>query len=77
MRFDRKGKLALRFVGAFEVLYHISKFAYQLVLLASMNHIHNEFHISLLHKYIIDLTYVLWVEDVKFKDKLIDKEHPV
>lgn len=56
IRFDRKDKLALRFVGPFEVLEGTNKVSYQLVLLANMNCIHNVFYVSLLHKYISEPT---------------------
>lgn len=52
------------------MLEHVGKVAYQLALLASMDHIHNMFHLLLLCKYINDLTYVLRVEKVELKDDL-------
>lgn len=64
IRFDRKGKLASRFVRLFEVLKCVGKVIYRLKLLASMNYIHNVFHVSLLCKYISNLTHVLSIKDV-------------
>lgn len=61
-RFDRKGKLVLRFVGPFNMLKHVDKVAYQLTTLMSIDHIHNMFHVLLLCKYISNLTYVLRVK---------------
>lgn len=51
MRFNRKDKLALRFMRPFKVLERIDKVAYRLELPSSMNRIHNMFHVLLLHKY--------------------------
>lgn len=61
-RFDRKGKLVLRFVEPFNMLKHVGKVAYQLTTLMSINHIHNVFHVLLLCKYISNLTHVLRVK---------------
>lgn len=74
MRFGRKYKLALRFMGSFEVLECIGKVAYRLTLLTSIDRIHNMFHVSL-SKYISDSTYVLKDKDIKLEDNLAYEEH--
>lgn len=66
-----------RYVGPFEALDHVSKVTYQLELLASMDNIHNIFHVSLLYKYISDSTDVLRVMDVKLKDNLVYNKCPI
>lgn len=40
----------------------------------SMDHIHNVFHVLLLHKYINDPTYVMRIDDVELEDNLVYKE---
>lgn len=57
-----------------KVLEHVRKVIYHFILLTSMNHIHNVLHVSLLHKYISDLTYVFSVGDVRLEDNLVYKE---
>lgn len=65
MRFDKKDKLASRFVKSFEILDYIGKVVYWFVLLMRIYCTNNVFHVLLLHKYIIDLTHVLSVEDIE------------
>ncbi|XP_031254745.1 uncharacterized protein LOC116112764 [Pistacia vera] len=77
MSFGRKGKLALRYIGAFEVLENIGKVAYRLALPLSMEQVHNVFHVSLLCKYIYDPSHVLQAEEVNLKEKLIYEVRPV
>ena len=50
VRFGKKGKLALRYVGPFAVIERIGLMAYRLELPASMAGIHNVFHVSMLRK---------------------------
>lgn len=50
MRFNRKGKLALRYIVPFEILEKVGKVAYQLVLSINMLNIHNLIHVLLLVK---------------------------
>jgi hypothetical protein len=59
IRFGRRGKLSLRFVGPFEILEKISTMAYRLALPPNLSGIHNVFHISMLRKYVPDPTHVL------------------
>lgn len=71
MKFERKDKLALRFMGSFEILKRMGKVAYRLVLLASMDQIYNVFHVSLLYKHINDPTHVLSKEELKLTNNLV------
>lgn len=75
MRFKQKGKPALRFVGPFEILECISKVAYALS--ANIYQTYNVFHVSLLYKYINDLSHVLRIKDVKLEDNLVYKESSI
>lgn len=44
MRFDRRRKLALRYVGLFRILKCVGKLVYKLALPTSMDYVHNVFH---------------------------------
>ncbi|GKD01417.1 putative reverse transcriptase domain-containing protein [Tanacetum coccineum] len=46
MRFGKKGKLSLRYVGPFEVLERIGLVAYRLRMPQELNAIHDTFHVS-------------------------------
>ena len=59
MRFGKKGKLSPRFIGPYEIVTRIAKVAYQLRLPAEMSAMHNVFHVSMLCKYIADLSHIL------------------
>ena len=59
VRFDKQGKLLLRFIGPFEVLERVGAVAYRLALSSSLSSVHEVFHISMLRKYTPDSTRVL------------------
>ncbi|KAJ4978752.1 hypothetical protein NE237_009532 [Protea cynaroides] len=69
-RFGQKGKLSPRYVGPYEILAKRGKVAYQLALPPSMSSVHDVFHISLLKKYVKDLTHVLTVDLPELTDYL-------
>ena len=54
IRFGRRGKLALRFVGPFPVLEQIGNLAYKVELPDKMAGAHNVFHVSQLRKFVHD-----------------------
>ena len=51
VRFGKRGKLPLRFIGPFEILERIGTVAYRLALPPSMLGVHEVFHVSTLRKY--------------------------
>ncbi|XP_059315277.1 uncharacterized protein LOC132065763 [Lycium ferocissimum] len=57
MRFGKKGKLILRFIGAFEILYRVVKVAYELALPQGLSDVHPVFHV--LKKYHSDDSYII------------------
>ena len=59
MRFGKKGKLAPRYIGPFEILERIGMVVYRLDLPPNMSQVHQVFHNSMLRKYISDLSHVL------------------
>nr|GFB01661.1 hypothetical protein [Tanacetum cinerariifolium] len=55
-RFGKKGKLAPRFVGPFEIIEKVGPVAYRLDLPKELNGVHNTFHVSNLKKCLADPT---------------------
>ena len=51
MRFGKKGKLSLRFIGPYEVIEKVGLVAYRLALPPYLEKIHNVFHVSMLRRY--------------------------
>ncbi|GKF34150.1 putative reverse transcriptase domain-containing protein, partial [Tanacetum coccineum] len=56
VRFGKKGKLASRFVGSFEIIEKVGPVAYRLVLHEELNGVHDTFHVSNLKKCLADPT---------------------
>ena len=48
---QKKEKLSSRYIGPFEVLEHVDKVAYRLVLPLKLSGVHNIFHVSILKEY--------------------------
>ena len=59
VRFDKRGKLSLRFIGPFELLERVGTVAYRLALPPSTTGVHEVFHVSMLRKYTPDPAHVV------------------
>ncbi|KAL5546723.1 hypothetical protein UlMin_006410 [Ulmus minor] len=77
MRFRKKGKLSPRYIGPFKILERIGKVAYRLALPPYLSSVHNVFHVSMLRKYVSDLSHVLENEPIKVHEDLTYEEQPV
>ena len=63
IRFDKRGKLAPRYIGPFKILKMVGTVAYRLALPPSLSGVHDVFHVSMLRKYTPDLVHVVdWGE---------------
>ena len=63
IRFGKRGKLSLRYIGPFEVLERVGIVAYRLELPPSLSSVHDLFHFSMLRKYTPDSTHIVdWGE---------------
>ena len=59
VRFGKRGKLLLRFIGPFEILERVGIVAYRLALSPNMSGVHKVFHVSMLRRYTPDPAHVV------------------
>ncbi|XP_017982350.1 PREDICTED: uncharacterized protein LOC108663265 [Theobroma cacao] len=77
MRFGKKGKLSLRYIGPFEILERVGAVAYRLALPPDLSNICLVFHVSMFRKYNPDPSHVIQYETMQLKDDLTYEEQPV
>ena len=70
IRFGKKGKLAPRYIGPFEIRSRVGEVAYRLVLPPELSRIHPVFHVSMMRKYISDPSHVLQPQVVELSEDL-------
>ncbi|GJZ69376.1 hypothetical protein Tco_0632926 [Tanacetum coccineum] len=70
VRFGKRGKLNLRYVGPFKVLAKVGKVAYKLELPQEFSRVHHTFNVSNLKKCYIDEPLVMPLEGIHVDDKL-------
>ena len=64
VRLGKRGKLASRYIGPFEVLEGVGIVAYRLALPPSLSGVHEVLHVSMLRKYTPDPTHVIDWEEI-------------
>ncbi|GKC58894.1 putative reverse transcriptase domain-containing protein [Tanacetum coccineum] len=74
MRFGKKDKLALRYVGPFEILERIDPVAYRLRLPEELIGVHDTFHVSNLKKYLGNANLLICIRFVEEPVEIIDRE---
>ncbi|GJW88284.1 putative reverse transcriptase domain-containing protein [Tanacetum coccineum] len=77
VRFGKRGKLNLRYVGPFKVLEKVGSVAYKLELPEDLSRVHNTFHVSNLKKCYADEPLAVSLDGLHFVDKLQFIEEPV
>ena len=77
MRFGKKGKLSLRYIGPYEVLQRVGNVAYELKLPQELASVHPVFHVPMLKKCLGAPTSVLPVEGLGFDENLSYEEVPI
>ncbi|GJT83359.1 putative reverse transcriptase domain-containing protein [Tanacetum coccineum] len=77
VRFGKKGKLAPRFVGPFQITERIGSVAYRLRLPEELNGVHDTFHVSNLKKCLVDPTLQVPLDEIQVDDKLNFVEEPM
>ena len=77
IRFQKKGKLNPQDISLFKILERIELMAYRLELLQDLEQIHDVFHVSILKKYISDLSHVLEAPPIELKEDLSFEVQPM
>ncbi|GJR31210.1 putative reverse transcriptase domain-containing protein [Tanacetum coccineum] len=77
VRFGKKGKLAPRFVGPFEIIEKVGSVAYRLDLPEELYGVHDTFHVSNLKKCLADPTLQVHLYEIRVDEKLNFVEEPV
>ncbi|GJW47611.1 putative reverse transcriptase domain-containing protein [Tanacetum coccineum] len=77
VRFRRKGKLALRYAGPFEILERIGPVAYRLRLSEELSGVHDTFHVLNLKKCLADASLHVSLDEIKVDKTLRFVEEPV
>ena len=68
--FQKRVKLNPQYIDPFRILERIGQVAYRLELLQDLERIHDVFHVSMLRKYIADMSHVLEAPLVELKQDL-------
>jgi hypothetical protein len=76
-RFGTKGKLALRYIGPYEIKETCGPIAYQLKLPPHMSVVHDVFHVSQLRKCVRLPMEVLPEQELEIEPDLSYQEHPI
>ncbi|GJW82725.1 putative nucleotidyltransferase, ribonuclease H [Tanacetum coccineum] len=77
MHFGKKGKLAPRYVGPFEILERIGPVAYRLRLPKELSEVHDTFHVSNLKKCLADANLHVPLDEIEVDKTLHFVEKPV
>ncbi|GJW28019.1 putative reverse transcriptase domain-containing protein [Tanacetum coccineum] len=77
VRIGKKGKLAPRFVGPFEIMKKVGLVAYRLDLPEELNGVHYTFHVSNLKECLADPTLQVPLDEIRVDAKLNFREEPV
>nr|GEU66668.1 putative reverse transcriptase domain-containing protein [Tanacetum cinerariifolium] len=77
VRFGKKGKLAPKFVGPFEITERLGPVAYKLRQPEELNGIHETFHVSNLKKCLADPILQIALDEIQVDAKLNFVEEPM
>ncbi|KAA0066186.1 hypothetical protein E5676_scaffold790G001080 [Cucumis melo var. makuwa] len=77
MKWESESKLSPRYIGPYQITERVGPTAYRLEFPIELARIHDVFHVSMLRKYIPDLSHVLQEQPVELKEDLSYVEEPV
>ena len=68
------GKLSPRFIGPYEVISKVGPVTYRLALPPELEKIHNVFHVSMLKRYRLDPSHVVFLVMIELRSDLTYEE---
>ncbi|GKB43026.1 putative reverse transcriptase domain-containing protein [Tanacetum coccineum] len=77
VRFGKKGKLAPRYVGPFEIVERVGPVAYRLKLPQELSCVHDTFHVSNLKKCLADIDIQVPLDEIEIDENLRFVEEPI
>ncbi|GKC78661.1 hypothetical protein Tco_1129435, partial [Tanacetum coccineum] len=77
VRFGKKGKLAPRYVGPFEIIERVGPVAYRLKLPQELSYVHNAFHVSNLKKCLAEPDVQVPFDEIKIDENLRFVKEPI
>ncbi|CAN6686043.1 unnamed protein product [Malus baccata var. baccata] len=77
VRFGKKGKLSPRYIGPYQIGERVGEVAYQLTLPPELARMHNVFHVSMLRRYVSDLSHVIPPQPLEINLDLTYDEVPM
>nr|GEX36871.1 putative reverse transcriptase domain-containing protein [Tanacetum cinerariifolium] len=77
VRFGKRGKLNLCYIGPFKVLVKVGTIAYRLELPHQLSRVHSTFHVSNLKKCLSDEPLAIPLDELHIDDKLRFVEEPL
>nr|GFC08951.1 reverse transcriptase domain-containing protein [Tanacetum cinerariifolium] len=77
VRFGKKGKIAPRYVGPFEIVERVGWVAYRLKLRQELSCIYDTFHVSNLKKCLVESDAQIPLEEIKVDESLCFVEEPI
>nr|XP_043619760.1 uncharacterized protein LOC122591564 [Erigeron canadensis] len=77
VRFLKRGKLAPRYIGPFEITERVGAVAYRLKLPQELSNVHDVFHVSDLKKCLADEATYVPLNEIRVDSNLSFKEEPV
>ncbi|XP_068332837.1 uncharacterized protein [Pyrus communis] len=77
VRFGKKGKLSLRYIGPYQITERVGEVAYRLELPPELLRVHDVFHVSMLRHYVSDSLHVIPLQPLEINPDLTYDEEPV
>ncbi|GJT28902.1 putative reverse transcriptase domain-containing protein [Tanacetum coccineum] len=77
VRFGKKGKLAPRYVGPFEIVEHVGPVAYPLELPQELTCVHDTFHVSNLKKWLAEPDVQVPLDEIEIDENFHFVEEPI
>ncbi|GJR34441.1 putative reverse transcriptase domain-containing protein [Tanacetum coccineum] len=77
VRFGKKGKLAPRYVGPFEIVERVGPVAYRLKLPQELSCVHDTFHVSNLKKCLVEPDVQVPLDEIEIDENLRFVEEPI